>query len=53
MTVEKDSLSISDPATMLTLSVQNLQRKIGGVTLLEDVNFSIFGGELIALIGPS
>ena len=53
LTVEKDSLSISDPATMLTLSVQNLQRKIGGVTLLEDVNFSIFGGELIALIGPS
>ncbi len=53
LTVERDSLSISDPETMLTLSVQDVQRKIGPVTLLEDVNFSIFGGELIALIGPS
>ncbi len=53
LTVEKDSITISEPSTMLTLSVQDVQRKIGAVTLLQDVNFSIFGGELIALIGPS
>lgn len=53
LTVERDSLALSEPSTMLTLSVQDIQRKIGAVTLLEDVNFSIFGGELIALIGPS
>ena len=53
LTVERDSLALSEPETMLTLSVQDIQRRIGGVTLLEDVDFSIFGGELIALIGPS
>lgn len=53
LTVERDYLALSEPSTMLTLSVQDIQRQIGGVTLLEDVNFSIFGGELIALIGPS
>ena len=53
LTVKQDYLTVSDPSTMLTLEVQDVQRKIGKVVLLEDVNFSIFAGELIALIGPS
>ena len=53
LTVKQDYLTVSDPSTMLTLEVQDVQRKIGRVPLLEDVNFSIFAGELIALIGPS
>ena len=39
LTVERDSLALSEPETMLTLSVQDIQRRFGGVTLLEDVKF--------------
>ena len=53
ITVQRDELLVSEPSTMLTLSIQDVQRQIGPVTLLEDVNLSIFAGELIALIGPS
>ena len=35
------------------LSIQNLQRKIGSITLLQDVSFQVFAGEVIALVGPS
>ena len=50
---DEQYLKIVDRSSTLSLSVQSVNRKIGGVTLLEDVNFTIFGGELIALIGPS
>ena len=35
------------------LSVQDLDRKIGDICLLEGVSFSVFSGELVALVGPS
>mgnify|MGYP006082026215 CR=1 FL=1 len=35
------------------LSVSGLNRKIGDVVLLEDVEFTIFSGEVVALVGPS
>ena len=35
------------------LSVRNLDRKIGEVTLLDAVSFTVFSGEVIAVVGPS
>jgi ABC-type multidrug transport system ATPase subunit len=35
------------------LCVQNLRRKIDGVTLLDGISFTVFTGEVIALVGPS
>jgi len=35
------------------LTVRNLKRKIGGTTLLDDVSFTLFSGEVVALVGPS
>ncbi len=35
------------------LSVRHLHRSIGETALLDDVNFTVFSGEVIALVGPS
>jgi ABC-type multidrug transport system ATPase subunit/biotin carboxyl carrier protein len=35
------------------LCVRNLQLKIGEITLLDGVSFTVFTGEVIALVGPS
>jgi len=35
------------------LSVRRLKRKIGKTTLLDDVSFTVFSGEVIAVVGPS
>ena len=35
------------------LSVRDLDRTIGDIVLLEDMSFTVFSGELIALVGPS
>ena len=35
------------------LSVRNLTRHIGQIQLLDEVSFSVFSGEVIALVGPS
>jgi ABC-type multidrug transport system ATPase subunit len=35
------------------LSVRNLQRKIGQTSLLDNVSFTVFSGEVIAVVGPS
>lgn len=35
------------------LSVRNLSRKIGDEPLLDDVSFTVFSGEVIAVVGPS
>ncbi len=35
------------------LSVRNLDRKIGDVVLLDGVSFTVFSGEVIAVVGPS
>jgi ABC-type multidrug transport system ATPase subunit len=35
------------------LSVRRLCRKIGATTLIDDVSFTVFSGEVIAVVGPS
>src|SRR5690606_8770848 len=35
------------------LSVRHLERRIGETTLLDDVSFTVFSGEVIAVVGPS
>lgn len=39
--------------TFATLSARGLSRKIGEVSLLDDVRFTVFSGEVIAMVGPS
>ena len=46
-------LRILESRDLSALSVQSLKRKIGEVDLLTDLSFTIFSGEVIALIGPS
>ena len=36
-----------------TLSVRHIKRNIGDIVLLDDVNFTVFSGEVIAVVGPS
>ena len=38
---------------MAELAVENLRLRIGGLTVLDDISFSVEGGELFALIGPN
>jgi ABC-type multidrug transport system ATPase subunit len=56
------TLSLDKAQTTLTafgtrsfsaLSVRNLKRKIGKVSLLDAVSFTVFSGEVIAVVGPS
>jgi ABC transport system ATP-binding/permease protein len=35
------------------LTVRNLNRRIGDIVLLEDMSFTVFSGEVVALVGPS
>ena len=35
------------------LSIRHLTRKVGSVSLLDDVNFTVFSGEVVAIVGPS
>ena len=55
-------LSFDEAGTELTaagaqrfsaLSVRSLKREINGVSLLDDVSFTVFSGEVIAVVGPS
>jgi ABC-type multidrug transport system ATPase subunit len=39
--------------SLFALSVDRLNRHIGDVSLLNDVSFTLFSGEVIALVGPS
>ena len=48
-----DVLQAYGHRSFTALSVQDLSRKIGDVTLLEDVSFTVFSGEVVALVGPS
>jgi ABC-type multidrug transport system ATPase subunit len=35
------------------LTVRKLNRRIGDIVLLEDMSFTVFSGEVVALVGPS
>jgi ABC-type multidrug transport system ATPase subunit len=36
-----------------SLSIRSISRRIGSVSLLDDVRFTVFTGEVIAVVGPS
>ena len=50
---EGKRLHIIGTRSQSSLSVRNLKRKIGRTTLLDDVSFTVFTGEVIAVVGPS
>lgn len=47
------ALRVSSERNFSALSARKLTRKIGDVSLLDDVSFTVFAGEVVALIGPS
>ena len=48
-----DELVASTERQFSSLSIRNLHRSIGDVTLIDDVSFTVFSGEVIAVVGPS
>jgi ABC-type multidrug transport system ATPase subunit len=51
--LDGDALQAWGERSFTALSVQNLKRTIGSVSLLDDVSFTVFSGEVIAMVGPS
>ncbi|MEQ1570485.1 MAG: ATP-binding cassette domain-containing protein [Myxococcota bacterium] len=47
------ALQIFGTRTFSALSVRSLKRKFGRVSLLDDVSFTVFSGEVVAVVGPS
>lgn len=56
------ALTVSPDGTSLTaigaeaassLAIRNLRRTIGSTVLLDDVSFTVFSGEVVAVVGPS
>jgi len=50
---EGASLQAFGTSSFSALSVRNLSRRIGKVSLLDQVNFTVFSGEVVAVVGPS
>ncbi len=48
-----DEIRVFGERTFSALSVRGLTRRIGGTLLLDDVRFTVFTGEVVALVGPS
>ncbi|MDP6931441.1 MAG: ATP-binding cassette domain-containing protein, partial [Myxococcota bacterium] len=48
-----NALEIVNERSYDALSVRHLRRRIGEISLLDDVSFTVFSGELVALVGPS
>ena len=46
-------LEVDGRRPLSALIVRGLRRKIGDVSLLDDVSFTVFSGEVVALVGPS
>ena len=53
LTRHEDTVHVVRNRQNFSLSIQDLQRKIGDLVLLEGITFNVFSGEVIALIGPS
>ena len=53
LSIEGDALVASSERRFSTLSVRGLNRQINDVTLIDDVSFTVFSGEVIAVVGPS
>lgn len=48
------AVSVDGERTFSALSVRNLKRRIGrDLVLLDDVSFTVFTGEVVAVVGPS
>ena len=48
-----DEIRVFGGRTFSALLVRGLTRRIGGTLLLDDVRFTVFTGEVVALVGPS
>ena len=48
-----NAVEVSGQRTLAALSMKNLSRSIREVSLLDDVSFTVFSGEVVAMIGPS
>lgn len=48
-----DAIEVAGERAFSALSIRRLRRSIGEVSLLDDVSFTVFSGEVIAMIGPS
>lgn len=48
-----DALHAAWEREFTALSARGLTRRIGDVTLLDDVSFTVFSGEVVAMVGPS
>jgi ABC-type multidrug transport system ATPase subunit len=53
LTLADGCLSASTERRFSTLSVRQLSRQIEGQTLLDNVSFTVFSGEVVAVVGPS
>jgi ABC-type multidrug transport system ATPase subunit len=53
VTFQRDHLTVSPARDLTALSVRGLTMARDGVTLLDDVHFTVFTGEVVALVGPS
>ena len=49
----QDAVEVSGDRQVAALSMRRLTRTIGEVSLLDDVSFTVFSGEVVAMIGPS
>ena len=50
---ERKTLTVFGTERFSSLSIRHLKRRIGKTTLLDDVSFTAFSGEVIAVVGPS
>ena len=48
-----DEVQVFGDRSFSALSVRGLTRRIGEISLLDDVSFTVFSGEVVALVGPS
>ena len=53
LSMKSDHLFVRMDRRFSSLSIRDLNRKIGDIQLLEDVSFTVFTGEVVAVIGPS